>query len=385
MEIFTSENTATAPLVVDAIYKSDRSIKGYEPISELLKCANMGGFRVKRDGGKTYKYIVLYSKLDSYDWPDSIDVYNGTVTYYGDNKTPGSELHRTPRLGNKILRDIFEAFHLGNKADIPPIFFFTRGSEGTDKVFRGLLVPGAAGIPETEDLTAIWKIKDGQRFQNYRAVFTILNDAIVQRSWIDDLLADNPETANAPAAWRQWRNSPGYGEALIASRTTDHRTRAEQLPGNASDTELLETLVANFESDPYEFEKCAAALVKMMDPNVHSCDLTRRSRDGGRDAIGVYKIGLNSNAIDVEFALEAKCYAITNSVGVRETSRLISRLRNRQFGILVTTSYVHDQAYRELLEDGHPVIIISSRDIIHILRSSGIDTPAKVNEWARTL
>jgi hypothetical protein len=33
--------------------------------------------------------------------------------------------------------------------------------------------------------------------------------------------------------------------------------------------------------------------------------------------------------------------------GVREMSRLISRLRHRQFGVLVTTSYVDNQAYRE--------------------------------------
>ncbi|MCP1762460.1 O-acetyl-ADP-ribose deacetylase (regulator of RNase III) [Bradyrhizobium japonicum] len=36
--------------------------------------------------------------------------------------------------------------------------------------------------------------------------------------------------------------------------------------------------------------------------------------------------------------LEAKCYGSGNSVGVREMSRLISRLRHRQFGVLVTTS-----------------------------------------------
>jgi hypothetical protein len=61
-------------------------------------------------------------------------------------------------------------------------------------------------------------------------------------------------------------------------------------------------------------------------------------------------------------------------VGVRWTSRLISRLRHRQFGVLVTTSYVHAQAYQEIREDGHPVVILAGRDIIDTLKARGQDT-----------
>ena len=38
----------------------------------------------------------------------------------------------------------------------------------------------------------------------------------------------------------------------------------------------------------------------------------------------------------------------SNTVGVREVSRLISRIRHRQFGVLVTTSVVGRQAYEEV-------------------------------------
>ena len=48
-------------------------------------------------------------------------------------------------------------------------------------------------------------------------------------------------------------------------------------------------------------------------------------------------------------------------------SRLISRLRYRQFGILVTTSYLGKQAYEELKIDNHPVVIISGSDISKLL------------------
>jgi hypothetical protein len=35
-------------------------------------------------------------------------------------------------------------------------------------------------------------------------------------------------------------------------------------------------------------------------------------------------------------------------------SRLISRLRFRQFGVFITTSYFHHQAYEEVRLDQHP-------------------------------
>jgi hypothetical protein len=61
-------------------------------------------------------------------------------------------------------------------------------------------------------------------------------------------------------------------------------------------------------------------------------------------------------------------------------SRLISRLRHRQFGILVTTSYVHDQAYKEIKTDGHPVVVISAIDIVHTLRQK-IGSIDAVRNW----
>lgn len=45
-------------------------------------------------------------------------------------------------------------------------------------IFRGLAVPGAISIPQTEDLVAIWKTKSGQRFQNYRAICKVNVDGL---------------------------------------------------------------------------------------------------------------------------------------------------------------------------------------------------------------
>jgi hypothetical protein len=89
--------------------------------------------------------------------------------------------------------------------------------------------------------------------------------------------------------------------------------------------------------------------------------ITRAVVDGGRDAIGTYRLGPTSDRISLDFALEAKCYAPGSGVGVEGLSRLISRLRYREFGILVTTSFLGRQAYEELRSNRHPVIVIQAR------------------------
>lgn len=76
--------------------------------------------------------------------------------------------------------------------------------------------------------------------------------------------------------------------------------------------------------------------------------------------------------LKIDFALEAKCYAMDNAVGVREMSRLISRIRYRQFGVMVTTAYVHKQAYEEVVDDGHPILIVTARDIARVLLEHSI-------------
>jgi hypothetical protein len=82
----------------------------------------------------------------------------------------------------------------------------------------------------------------------------------------------------------------------------------------------------------------------------------------------------------IDCALEAKCFGKDHGVGVRPTSRLISRIKHRQFGILVTTSYLDSQAYNEIKEDGHPILIISGKDLIEILRKKGIN-PDNILDW----
>lgn len=65
-------------------------------------------------------------------------------------------------------------------------------------------------------------------------------------------------------------------------------------------------------------------------------------------------------------------------------SRLISRIRYRQFGIMITTGYVDNQAYSEVVDDGHPILIVTASDIAAILRNNTINS-SNIEEWLQSI
>jgi hypothetical protein len=326
--------------------------------------------------------VALYTSGADPDWPDALDSETGRFTYFGDNKTPGKDLHATRRGGNALLRDTFAMLHSvpPERAHIPPFFVFRKGLRGRDIVFLGLAAPGALDVTPRDDLVAVWKSEGRQRFQNYRATFTILDVPVVTRRWIDSVAAGDPLGAGCPAPWRTFVETGSY-VALRSERIRQWRTKADQLPSSSEGRAVLRTVYEYFQDDPFGFEACAARIWQMLAPRVAHYDLTRRTRDGGRDAVGYYTLGPLSDQIELDFALEAKCYKIGSVVGVGAQSRLISRLRPRQFGVLVTTSFVSEQAYRELRDDKLPVVILAAGDIVQILADHQITTARATAAW----
>lgn len=239
-----------------------------------------------------------------------------------------------------MLRNLFDEAHSQQTSDsFPPIFLF--GNTGTyrDVRFLGLAVPDAAGMGADDDLVAVWRTTANKiRFQNYKSTFAILDVSVVKREWIADVQAGNAVgSKHVPKPWLDWVKGRKF-TPLISTPTNTFRTKQQQLPET---DELLAyvTLVHNFyKDDTYSFERCAMGIARLFMPNIHRWEITRPWRDGGRDELGTYRIGQGAGAIDVEFALEAKCYGLKNGVGIKPLARLISRLRHRQFGILVTTS-----------------------------------------------
>jgi len=216
MEIPFAE-LSKSDLAVDAVYRGgDAGHYGDDPLDKLLHCGNMGGFRIVGSAkGPAYKLVALYTTFDDTDWPDSLDRGTGRFLYYGDNKDPGRDLHETPKGGNQLLRHCFDAIHVtpDRRRSVPPFFVFSKAGRGRDVRFHGLAVPGAPSASEADDLVAVWKTKGSERFQNYRAIFTILNAPRIERQWIDALLAAESPRLFAPDAWIAWVESGRY-EAL---------------------------------------------------------------------------------------------------------------------------------------------------------------------------
>jgi hypothetical protein len=379
----------SADLIVDAVYEGGSAKNtGADPLSKLLPgVGNQGGFRIAGRGAAR-KLVVLYTSGEDKDWPDRLEPSTGRFTYFGDNKTPGHELHETTKGGNGLLRDAFAALHQSppSRAGIPPFLVFTKHPHPTRTRsirFLGLAVPGAPGLPGTEDLVAIWKISAGQRFQNYRATFTILDVPTVSRAWITALTSGHDPRSGAPTPWLDWVDE-GRFRPLTAEPTTVIRTVEEQTP-DSHQAKLLDRVWRHFAGTPIAFEAFAAYIFGMLDQRVIVDGITRGVVDGGRDAFGRYLLGLDADPVYAEFSLEAKCYrppldgGSPNTVGVKEVSRLISRIRHRQFGVLVTTSVVARQAYEEVREDRHPIIFICGRDIAEILLRNGYSTAERVD------
>ena len=380
----------TTDLVVDEIYGGSRNGNASDdPLPELLGVDSGAGFRHlgKRPAVSTLKLLVLKSNFSDSDWPDYLDQETGKLTYYGDNKKPG-DLHSTPRKGNLILKNLFEETHNPTSHDhFPVILVFGGTGVYRDVRFLGLAVPGAPSVAPDDDLVALWRSTGERniRFQNYKALFTILNVDVVKRAWLDDVKEGNAVgSPHAPGAWLNWVRKRRY-EPLMAPHSLEIRTKSQQLPANNKDQKIIELIYQTFAQSPFDFEKCAVAIAKLMMPSIDDCKLTKPWRDGGRDAVGIYQIGKGASAINVEFALEAKCYKLASGVGVKELSRLISRLRHRQFGIIVTTSYVSEQAYRELKEDGHPVVVISAVDIIQLIKERVSSNLLQVEKWLQSI
>lgn len=393
MKIYRYSELKEAPLVIDAIYESgpEKNIKA-EPLHVLLpRTSNQGGFRIthRQDDMSKPAYVVIYTSLEELEWPDYLDSENGVFRYYGDNRHPGNELHSTRKKGNKLLQTVFSWLNNDSlRNDIPPFLIFKKTGKSRDVQFLGLAVPGNGNIPPDRDLIAFWRTMNGERFQNYEAYFTILDTKgeAISKEWLNALVYDHANSmALAPAAWKDFVSKGRVGiKSLRAPKISTIPTKKEQLPDDEEGKQIVQAICDYYADNPHGFEKCATAIVQMMDPNFVSFDLTRPWRDGGRDAIGKYRIGTCLNPLVIDFALEAKCYSERNSVGVKQMSRLISRIKYRQFGIMVTTSHVDKQAYQEVVEDGHPILMICAKDIAHILRSNGLIGSALLN-WLKAL
>ncbi len=110
---------------------------------------------------------------------------------------------------------------------VPPALIFANTGSFRDVEFLGLAVPGAADLTSNDDLVAVWKQRQGKRFQNYQAKFTILNTDSIQRQWIEDIRQGNPLTNSCPL---HGRHGPRE-ESIVPSK---HRASSNAAPNQSS-------------------------------------------------------------------------------------------------------------------------------------------------------
>jgi hypothetical protein len=340
-----------AELRVDASYRNTNNWK--HPLDEFnlffrfsdeRGIANAQGFSPKsRKKGSTAiidcGFCLLVTNFGETEWPDSLDAETGLFTYYGDNRQPGKAVNETIIGGNRLLENVFERLHDGDRESICPFLCFEnyRGAGGVFMRFLGLAVPGAEGLSSLDDLVAVWKRKGNQRFQNYRSRFTILNEPAVTHAWLEEIV-DGASPASAegcPPAYARWVKTGKYN-ALTTPPEVVPRTKSEQLPKT-----IREGIVLNSVSSlsDREFERASAALLEMMDDRYFDIQVTRAVRDGGRDVLAKYRVGHEDHSISLDVSLEAKCWTAGKAIGVKPMMRLISRLKHRDFGIFITTSH----------------------------------------------
>jgi hypothetical protein len=348
---------------------------------------NVSGFRPKsRSSGvkdiENCAFCVLVTTFEEVEWPDSLDQETGVFTYFGDKREEG-DLHVTEVGGNRLLRTAFNHLHTGNRTEIPPFLVFQRRRlpDGTYMRFVGLAAPGGRGVSAYDDLVAVWRVKEKTRFQNYRARFSILNEPAIAKEWLEDLVRNVPavKSVHCPPSWKEWVQTGRY-DPLTCERTHEPRSRIDQEPRSEVERRLLELIRGTFTDREFEF--AAAELVQMMDPRFSDFLVTQRGRDGGRDALGSYTVGHDSHRIKLSVIVEAKLWDPNREIGVKPMARLISRIKHRDIGVFVSTSFFGKQVQLELIEDNHPVILISGGDIARLLIANELDVPAKFGGWA---
>src|SRR5258708_909961 len=351
---------------------------------------NTSGFRPKsKNEGSTNilncAFCILVTTFGETEWPDTLDRQNGIFTYYGDNRSPEKQIAKTNLGGNRLLENIFSQLHVGKRSEIPPFLCFEsyKTDIGTQMRFLGLACPGGIGLSAFDDLVAVWRVKGDVRFQNYQAVFTVLREGTVSHDWLSDLVDGIPshDSPHCPQSWKQWAQSGVY-KPLVCARQSTPRSRQQQLPQSDREWSILRSIRDKLTNREFEF--FAAGLVRIMDDRFTNLAVTRAIRDGGRDVIGNYRVGHDSHQVLLRVYVEAKRWNPESAVGVKPMMRLLSRLKHRDLGVFVTTSYFETQVQKELIEDQHPVLLVSGGDIVQLLiraELEDISATGKLEPW----
>lgn len=309
-------------------------------------------------------------------WEDSVDYNSGQIIYWGDAKfdSRNKAKKHLDFKGNRIFHQIRELILLKKRNLVPPILHFSRNKKGWVR-FNGLCV--------LDRLETAWFEDKGTPIINFRCHLSILDLEEVPLAWIHqrataEILEDIDSLC--PPVWRSYLK--GQTKKLY-SWTSKIRSAENQLPPVMTNDALILKQICNL--SPVHFERFCRQLFQEIATHTglqHQIRETRHVRDGGFDFYGRF-IFPEPLGYEIDFKGEAKKYVRTNSVGPKEVSRLVARLKRGEYGIFVTTSYYTLDSQKEVCEDQYPVRLFSGIDIINFLKVLGkIKDGSKIDpEW----
>ncbi|WHI44646.1 hypothetical protein ACJJIE_17900 [Microbulbifer sp. TRSA001] len=62
---------------------------------------------------------------------------------------------------------------------------------------------------------------------------------------------------------------------LYAPHSIEIRSKEQQLPKNQESQKVLSLVYDKFKDNPFDFEKCAVEIARLMMPDIGSCEVTR--------------------------------------------------------------------------------------------------------------
>ena len=327
------------------------------------------------DGRRTPAILISSSphKIGSEGtpWQDVFDVDNGSIRYFGDNK---SSVAASLAPGNKLLRDQFQ-FHTSpdpsERAKAIPVLFFERG-EVDGRKYGNVRFQGLGIIQRVELVTQFQK--DIGYFTNYVFEFAILSLSTENEDfdwdWIsarrDPALSVGEAEKLAPKAWKDWQKQ---GQLVLERHRRrvsmfDLKTKGEQLPepGSRADRALT-TIYKYYDGKKHRFELLASRVVQGLISNSggHYQEgwITRGSGDGGVDFVGRVDLGTGFSKVKILVLGQAKCEKPTSGTSGRDLARTVARLKRGWVGAYVTTSFFTEMSQIEIFEDQYPLLTVN--------------------------
>lgn len=319
-------------------------------------------------------------------WLDEVDVGNGFIRYFGDNK-PELDKPAEDAPGNKALleeMDLSTSGALADRCRAAPLLFFRNLGSATGRSVTEFL--GYGVIKEAHRVTQLYR---GRTFSNYAFDCVLFGGDTdeqgrdsVDLAWVDSRrdksLDDAACLEGAPVSWRRWART---GIGSLDDRDVRRFVLPHAWPYEAQVPEedsalgaVLREVYEKYDSNyKHGFQALAALVAKQViaGPGLSYQEgwVTPVGPDGGVDFVQRLDVGTGMSSTKLIVLGQAKCrkpWPKGGGVTAEELARVVARLRRGWVGVYVTTSFFTEPAQREMVVDEYPIVLISGNRLAQV-------------------